>query len=50
MGRNVLKSSDVEETFEALNIDRIFGASRNPNWIQIPDQNFYYLDVSYKFF
>ncbi|XP_060531523.1 uncharacterized protein LOC132705092 isoform X2 [Cylas formicarius] len=43
LGRNSITSDDVDEVFDNLNIEKIYGATANPNWIQFEDQNLHHL-------
>ncbi|XP_022913309.1 uncharacterized protein [Onthophagus taurus] len=43
-GRNHILSTDLDATFQDLNIDKVYGATSTPNWIGFGDQNLYYLD------
>ncbi|KAJ8984242.1 hypothetical protein NQ317_007474 [Molorchus minor] len=43
-GRDVILSRDIDETFQNLSIERIYGAPVNPNWVPFGDQNLLYLD------
>lgn len=45
-GRNVILSKDIEETFQNLTIDKVYGAAANPNWVTFGDQNLLHLDVN----
>lgn len=45
-GRNSLLSSDLEDTFDSLGIEKVYGTPSFPIFMQMPDQNLYYLDVS----
>ncbi|KRT82398.1 hypothetical protein AMK59_3239 [Oryctes borbonicus] len=43
-GRNHILSTDIDATFDDLNIEKVYGASATPNWIALGDQNCYYLE------
>ncbi|KAF5308628.1 hypothetical protein FQR65_LT06089 [Abscondita terminalis] len=43
-GRNHISSNDIDDTFDTLQIERIYGAETDPVWIPFGDQNLYYLD------
>ncbi|KYB25878.1 uncharacterized protein LOC100142597 isoform X1 [Tribolium castaneum] len=38
-GRNAISSSDLEQTFDNLRIDRVYGAPSHPNWLAFSDQS-----------
>ncbi|XP_030752325.1 uncharacterized protein LOC115879568 [Sitophilus oryzae] len=42
--RETITSGDIEETFANLNIDKVYGASSNPNWLRLPDDSLFFLD------
>ncbi|KAK4883214.1 hypothetical protein RN001_006533 [Aquatica leii] len=42
--RNHITSSDIDDTFESLQIEKIYGAEKDPVWVPLGDQNLYYLD------
>ncbi|RZC35242.1 TAF6-like RNA polymerase II p300/CBP-associated factor-associated factor 65 kDa subunit 6L [Asbolus verrucosus] len=44
IGRNAISSNDLEQTFENLKIDKVYGAPSHPNWVPFGYQNLYYLD------
>lgn len=48
-GRNGVHATDVEETFNSLNLDKVYGAPSNPEFIPFGDESLYYLNVSYSF-
>ncbi|XP_018560794.1 uncharacterized protein LOC108903188 [Anoplophora glabripennis] len=43
-GRDVINSRDIDETFQNLSIEKVYGATANPNWVPFGDQNLLYLD------
>ncbi|KAJ8921583.1 hypothetical protein NQ315_010488 [Exocentrus adspersus] len=43
-GRNAVDSSDIEQTFHNLSIEKVYGVPSNPNWIPFGDKNLLYLD------
>lgn len=43
-GREVVTSDDIDETFSNLKIDKVYGASPNPNWLPFGDNTLYHLD------
>ncbi|KAF5281206.1 hypothetical protein FQA39_LY17846 [Lamprigera yunnana] len=42
--RNHITASDIDDTFDCLQINRVYGCETNPSWISLSDQNIYYLD------
>lgn len=42
--RTGINSKDIDETFEDLQLDKVFGAPLEPSWIPIADQNYLFLD------
>lgn len=40
-----INRKDIEETFVDLQLDKIYGAPSDPTWIQLPEQNIFFLDV-----
>lgn len=49
-GRNGVHAIDVEETFDSLNLDKVYGAPANPEFIPFGDEGLYYLNVGDSFF
>ncbi|CAH0559626.1 unnamed protein product [Brassicogethes aeneus] len=47
-GRNNISSKDISQSFEGLQLEKVYGASSNPNWLPLTDQlgtiNCLYLD------
>lgn len=43
-GRNSILESDVEETFNSLTLDRVYGAPTSPEFIPFGDEGLYYLN------
>lgn len=44
-GRTELQANDIEETFHAFNVDKVYGAPVNPEFIPFGDEGLYYLNV-----
>lgn len=44
-GRTALLANDIEETFRAFNIDKVYGVPANPEFIPFGDEGLYYLNV-----
>lgn len=44
-GSNSINPKHIEETFQHLSVDKVCGATSNPNWVSLGDQNVLYLDV-----
>lgn len=44
-GRSGLHATDIEETFDSLNLEKVYGAATNPEFIPFGDEGLYYLNV-----
>lgn len=45
-GRSELCANDIDETFHTLNINKVYGAPLNPEFIPFGDEGLYYLNVN----
>lgn len=44
-GRSAVIESDIDETFNFLNLGKMYGAPSNPEFIPFGDEGLYYLNV-----